>query len=83
MLNLFGRWIMSDGIEKEIALRQLAVKLSCEMLWFNRIKERLLKYNLPTPSELIENTPSNDKWKQMVNKAINCLVEPQWREDIV
>ena len=61
MLNLFGHWIMSDGIEKEIALRQLAVKLSCEMSWFNRIKELLLKFNLPTPSELIENTPSKDR----------------------
>ena len=51
MLNLFGRWIMADGIEKEIALRQLPVKSSTELSWFNNIKVLLNKYNLPLPNK--------------------------------
>ena len=35
MLNLFGRWIRTDGIEKEIAVRQLAMKCSSELQQYN------------------------------------------------
>ena len=38
MLNLFGRWIAFDGIERDIAERQLAMKPVTEHSWFNRIK---------------------------------------------
>ena len=62
MLNLFGRWIRTDGIEKEIAVRQLTMKCSSELSWFNKIKELLKKYNLPTPSQLLENVPTKNKW---------------------
>ena len=82
MLNLFGRWIRTDGIEKEIAVRQLAMKCSSELSWFNKIKELLKKYNLPAPSQLLENVPTKNRWKKMVNSAINSAVESQWREDI-
>ena len=43
MLNLFGRWIRTDGIEKVIAERQLAMKCSSELSWFDKIKELLKK----------------------------------------
>ena len=45
MFNLSGCWIRTDGIEKEIAVRQLAVKSSTDLSWFNKIKEFLKKYN--------------------------------------
>ena len=72
---------MTDGIEKEIAMCQLAVKSSFEVSWFNRIKELLNKYNLPLPSELFEKIPTKKKWKQMVNNAVHSVTETQWRED--
>ena len=35
MLNLFDRWITSEGSEKDIAVPQLATKLVTELSWFN------------------------------------------------
>ena len=58
------------------------MKCSSELSWFNKIKELLKKYNLPTPSQLLENVPTKNRWKKMVNSAINSAVETQWREDI-
>ena len=82
MLNLFGRWILFEGVEKDIAVRQLATKSEAEASWFNRIKQLLEMYDLPLPSQLLENAPTKIKWKKMVNKAINSVVELQWQEDI-
>ena len=82
MLNLFGRWIMADGIEKAIAVRQLATKSPSELRWFNKIKQLLFLYGLPLPSQLLKNVPTRNKWKKMVNNAISSMVETQWREDI-
>ena len=82
MLNLFGRWILFEGVEKDIAVRHLATKSEAEVSWFNRIKQLLEMYELPLPSQLLENAPTKIKWKKMVNKAINSVVELQWQEDI-
>ena len=82
MLNLFGRWIASDGIERDIAERQLAMKSVTEHSWFNRIKLLLEIYKLSAASHLMDNVPTRSKWKKMVYKAINLTVETQWREDI-
>ena len=82
MLNLFGRWIMFEGVEKDITVRQLATKSEAEVIWFNRIKQLLEMYELPLPSQLLENVLTKTKWKKMVNKANNSVVELQWQEDI-
>ena len=58
MLGLFWRWITSKGAEREISLRQLAMKTSTESSWFNRIRVILNRYGLPSPSELLDNPPS-------------------------
>ena len=76
MLKLFGRWIRTNGIKKEIAVRQLAMKSSTELSWFNKIKELLKKYNLPSPSQILENVPQKTDGK-MVNNAISRLVGTQ------
>ena len=82
MLNLYGRLIASDGIERDIAERQLAIKSVTEHIWFNRIRILLEIYKLPAASNLMDNVPSRSKWKKMVNKAINLAEETQWRQDI-
>ena len=64
MLNLFGRWIASEGIEKDIAVRQLATKTVSEQSWFNEVKYLLELYDLPLPSQLLEEVPSKSKWKK-------------------
>ena len=69
MLNLFGRWIMTDGTEKDIAVRQLAMKSPSELSWFNKLKQLLTLYGLPLPSQLLENVPTRNKLKQMVNNG--------------
>ena len=38
MLGLFWRWITNKGVEKEISLWQLAMKMATESSWFNRIR---------------------------------------------
>ena len=84
MLNLFGRWIRTDGIQKEIAVRQLAMKCSSELSWFNKIKELLKKIQftitVPTP----RNCPNKKQMEKLVKRAtsINGAAETQWREDI-
>ena len=45
MLNLFGRWILFEGVEKDIAVRQLATKSEAEVSWFNGIKQLLEMYS--------------------------------------
>ena len=81
MLNP-GRWIMTDGIEKDIAVRQLATKSPSELSWFNKIMQLLTLYCLPLPSQLLENVPARNKWKEMVNNAIKSAEETKWREAI-
>ena len=54
VIRLFGRWITSDGIEKDIAVRQLATKTVSEQSWFNEVKYLLELYDLPLPSQLLE-----------------------------
>ena len=73
---------MIDGIEQDIAVRQLATKSPSELSWFNKIKQLLTLYGLPISSQLLENVPTRNKLKIMVNIAINSVVEAQWREDI-
>ena len=82
MLNLFWRWHKSEGIEREICLRQLAMKSPAENSWFNRIRDLLRRYGLPLPSVLLEQPLSKPKWKSMVDEAISSAVEETWREDI-
>ena len=69
MLNIFVRWIASDGIERDIAERQLATKSVSVLSWFNRIKRLLEFYKLPAASYLMVNVASRSNWKKMVNKV--------------
>ena len=55
-------------MEKEIAVLQLAMKCSSELSWFNNIKELLKKYNLPSPSQLLEHVSTKKKKKKKKKK---------------
>ena len=76
MLNLFGRWIRTDGIEKEIAVQQLTMKCSSELSWFNEIKELLKKYNLPSPSQLLEHVQTKTDGKNWLTVLSTVRSKP-------
>ena len=58
------------------------MKSPAENSWFNRIRDLLRRYGLPSPSVLLEQPLSKPKWKSMVDEAISSAVEETWREDI-
>ena len=80
--KLFSDINRYEGIEYDICLRQLAVKSPDEKSWFNRIRDLLYRYDLPSPSVLLEQPLSKSKWKSMIDNAIHAEVEGTWREDI-
>ena len=75
MLNLFWRWLTSEGIEHDKCLRQLAVKSTDEKSWFNRIRDLLYRYDLSSPSILLEQPLSKTKWKSMIDNVIHAGIE--------
>ena len=58
------------------------MKSPAEHSWFNRIRDLLRRYGLPSPSVLLELPLSEAKWKSMVDEAISSSVEETLREDI-
>ena len=58
------------------------MKSPAENSWFNRIRDLLRRYGLPSPSVLLEQPLSKPKRKSMVDEAISSAVEETWREDI-
>ncbi|MES9904845.1 MAG: reverse transcriptase domain-containing protein [Sedimenticola sp.] len=83
MLTLFGSILRNrDCIEHEIAERQLAMKSIKEHSWFNKIKELLEKYNLPSAYALLSNTPTKLEWKKMINRALHSSIKDKWQIDV-
>ena len=78
-LGLFWRWITSEGIERQIYFRQLAMNAPTERPWYNRTRELLNQYDLTSLSELMENPPPKLKWKSAVDDAISRQAEETWR----
>ena len=68
--TLFGNIVREKCIEKDLALRQLAVKDDNSHSWFIMIKKNLYKYGLPSPYELLENPPTKYVWKRAVNEKL-------------
>ena len=53
-LTIFGNIIRQDCVERDLAIRQLAVKDLKSKSWFITIQETLFHYNLPSAHDLIE-----------------------------
>ena len=69
-LTLFGNIICQDCVERDLAIRQLAVKDLKSKSWFITIQETLFQYNLPSAHDLIENPPEKITWKAQVKLHI-------------
>ena len=74
-LTLFGNIIRQDCVERDVAMRQLAVKDSNSESWFIMLQETLLRYNLPAAHVLLENPPEKISWKMEVKCKINKFWE--------
>ena len=77
-LTLFGNIIRQDCVERDVAMRQLAVKDSSSKSWFIMLQETLLRYfryNLPSAHVLLENPPAKKSWKMEVKCKINKFWE--------
>ena len=79
-LTLFGNICRLDDsiIEKQLALRQFAVKTHNSSSWFLAIKKILVKYDLPGCWDILIEPPTKYRWKSLVNKQVNSY----WAERI-
>ena len=59
-----------SSAEYSVAKRQLIMKNVNSPSWFNYIKSVCIKYDLPTPREVLDQKPTKSKWKHQVNSAV-------------
>ena len=72
ILKTFGNIIRKDNsIEKDIALRQLALKGQNSDSWFSKLDEISEKYSLNSLHDLIVNPPTKSSWNRSVGTTIN------------
>ena len=78
-LTLFGSIIRSQGsIEKEVAVRQLAIKEEESKSWFIYIRKTLNKYDLPSAYDLLSSPPTRNAWKSAIKEAVNNYWRNEW-----
>ncbi|CAG2203788.1 unnamed protein product [Mytilus edulis] len=72
MLNFFGNIIRNHGsVERDVAIRQLAVMPRDSNSWFVKIIDLTEQYGLPSPHDLINVPPGKIEWKNIVRKSIS------------
>jgi hypothetical protein len=77
ILKTFGNIIRKDNsIEKDIALRQLAMKGQNSDSWFSKLDEISEKYNLNSPHDLIVNPPTQSSWKILLCNSPTTGIRP-------
>ena len=71
VLGLFVRVLnLENAREKDIVIRQLAVKGKDSASWTQKVRRILWKYDLPSAYELVTDTPRKEEWKRKVRQAI-------------
>lgn len=71
-----------NSIEFDLAQRQVVMKDSHHKSLFVFIREILDTYGLPSVFWLLDNRPSKEEWKGMLNHKIHESVEALWKSDI-
>jgi hypothetical protein len=70
-LSLLGSIVRSaDTTLRELAVRQVAVKEPDSKSWFVATTKLLIKYDLPSLSELLHNPPEKQGWQREVKKVV-------------
>ena len=67
--------LRSNGIEKQLAIRQLAIKDNNSKSWFIYVAKILKKYDLPSIYVAMEKPMSKIQWKAKLKKSVNTLWE--------
>ena len=60
-----------ESVEREVIIRQLAMKNMDSNSWVILVRELLYKYQLPSAFHLTDNPPRKAAWKKRVKRAIN------------
>jgi hypothetical protein len=82
VLSLYVRMISRHGsLEREIILRQLAMKDIQSSSWTSLVRRLLIKYDLPSALDLAMDPPKKDKWKASVKGAIYHHWEEQLKKE--
>ena len=71
-----------DSIEYQIICRQLAVKGTESASFTITIRKLLQKYDLPDAFSLLDNTPTKEKWKNIVKEATNTKYRKEVMEEL-
>ena len=50
--------------------------------WFMFVRSILKMYSLPSIFQLLDNPPSKNEWKRLLNSAVNTAIEESWEQDI-
>ena len=69
--------LQESSIQKQLAKRQLAVKDYRSNSWYVAVRKILVRFNLPSCCDLLDNPPSKEHWRRMVNKQVNELWSSQ------
>ena len=71
-----------DSVEKQLARRQLAVKSFSSCSWYVEIRKILIRYDLPTCWDLLDDPPKKVRWRKIVNKQVNGPWARQLRQSV-
>ena len=72
--------LQESSTEKQLARRQLAVKDHRSISWYVAVRKILVRYNLPSCWDLLDNPPKKEHWRRMVNKEVNELWSSQIKQ---
>ena len=82
ILTLFGTITRSAECPiREIAIRQLAIKNLDNKSWFSQVRTLLLQYGLPTAYDLILDPFPKNRWKKMLDEAVNNFWEHTLKDE--
>ena len=72
VLNFFGNIcrLAQSSVEKQLAVRQLAVKKLDSNSWFVAVRKLYIMYGLPDCEHLLDDPQTKATWKKTVQKAI-------------
>ena len=70
-----------SGVDKDLVIRQLAMKNMKSNSWCTQVRKLLDQYDLPSAYELASNTPAKDVWKKLVKKKVNEFWHEQLMEE--
>ncbi|KAK3094330.1 hypothetical protein FSP39_000374 [Pinctada imbricata] len=70
ILGKLGNIFRSNGVERKLAERQLAMKEGNSASWFIYAKSILERYDLPSIYNLFESPPAKAEWNTLIRKKV-------------